>query len=122
VDRELGDLPEPNFDDPRREILTLLRDFNKKISKHIEGLPPSNSYSPRNPASFGLMHSINEAFERFRLSVHQTAPRFRPWSSKAVLPKSQMKTMTQTASQDDAEGAAFGPIFHVDEIMDLAKR
>jgi hypothetical protein len=122
VNKELDGLPYPKFDDPRREILTLLRDFSKKISKHIEGLPPSSSNNSRDLGSLGLIHSINEASERFRREVHQTAPRFRPWSSKAALTDTQRYSMTATASQDNAEGAALGPIFHVDEIMDLAKR
>jgi hypothetical protein len=122
VDGELNGLPEPNFNDPRREVLTLLRDFSKMVSKHIEGLPPSHLYDPRNPASFGLMHLVNEAFERFQLAVDRTAPQFRPWSSKLDLTPTQENLMIAAASEDSAGSAAHGPIFYIDTVMDLAKR
>jgi hypothetical protein len=124
VSAELDGFPAPNLKDPRREVITLLRDFNKKVSKHIEGLPPSSSYNPRDPATWGLMHSINEAFERFRLRVHRTAPRFHPWDSQPS-PKtlaSSEESMIATVSQDDAEGPAFGPLFYADQVLELAKR
>ncbi|KAG8913276.1 hypothetical protein FRC01_004628, partial [Tulasnella sp. 417] len=40
VTLRLQELAPPEISDPRRVVITLLRDFTKKMSKHIEGIPP----------------------------------------------------------------------------------
>jgi hypothetical protein len=122
VNAELLEIPAHRCEDPRREVLILLRDFTKKVSKHVDGLPPPASNDPLDPASQGLIQAINDASERFRVKVHQTAPQFRPWNSNATIGAQQRNSMLATVRVDDADGTAVGPVFHLDEIMDIAKR
>lgn len=111
-------MPVPNHADPRREIITVIRDFSKKVSKHIAGLPPPSVSSATRPTD-GLIHQLNGAYERFRMAVHQTAPRFRPWMSSSY--PQNVDNMCAAAGYDDPAGTG-GPIFYLDEVMDLAKR
>ncbi|KAG8919403.1 hypothetical protein FRC01_001302 [Tulasnella sp. 417] len=114
----------PRFEDPRRVVITLLRDFTKTVSKHVEGLPPSVSRSdPADTISTGLIHSLNLAFERFRERVHETAPQFRPWSRRKSFNHSLEEDMLDSAREDDdAVGLGITNSLYVDEVMDLAKR
>lgn len=114
----------PRFEDPRRVVITLLRDFTKIVSKHVEGLPPSVSPSdPTDTTSTGLIHSLNLAFERFRERVHETAPQFRPWSRRKSFDHSLEEDMLHSAREDDdAVGLGITNSLYVDEVMDLAKR
>ncbi|KAG8913277.1 hypothetical protein FRC01_004629 [Tulasnella sp. 417] len=117
-------LAPPQIADPRRVVITLLRDFTKKLSKHIEGLPPViNPSDPTDTTSTGLLHSLNEAYDRFREKVHETAPQFRPWSSTANVDSQTKRRMLDNARlDDDAVGLGTTNSLHVDEVMDLAKR
>ncbi|KAG9036512.1 hypothetical protein FS837_001657 [Tulasnella sp. UAMH 9824] len=94
------------------------------LSKHIEGLPPSVSPSdPTDTTLTGLIHSLNQAFERFREKVHETAPQFRPWSSVQSVEQALEQEMLNSAKEDDdAVGLGTTNNLHVDQVMDLAKR
>ena len=123
--KELRELPLPTHADPRREIVTLIRDFARKVSKHVVGYPPP-SFSSGKLHQDGLIHQLNGAYDKFRLSIHQTAPRFRPWMSSRHSSPPTPKTMTinqmiTSAANDDAVGGS-GMILYLDEVMDLAKR
>ncbi|KIO31593.1 hypothetical protein M407DRAFT_67741 [Tulasnella calospora MUT 4182] len=124
ISTKLRSMVPPRFEDPRKVVITLLRDFNKTISKHIEGLPPSVSPAdPTDTTLTGLIHSLNQAFERFREKVHQTAPQFRPWSSIQAVEQTLEQEMLDSAKQDDdAVGLGSTNSLHVDQVMDLAKR
>lgn len=114
----------PRFEDPRKVVITLLRDFNKILSKHIEGLPPAVTPSdPTDTTVTGLIHSLNQAFERFREKVHETAPQFRPWSAVQAVEQTLEQEMLDSAKlDDDAVGLGSTNSLHVDQVMDLAKR
>lgn len=75
VNKRLDNYPVPNYSDPRREIITLIRDFIKVVSSHIRGDRPVAS------SETSLIHHLNGAYGHFRLAVHRTAPQFRPWDS-----------------------------------------
>ncbi|KAG9043508.1 hypothetical protein FS837_009468 [Tulasnella sp. UAMH 9824] len=124
VDGRLKVIAPPEIADPRRIVITLLRDFTKKLSKHIEGLPPViNPSDPTDTTSTGLLHNLNEAYDRFREKVHCTAPQFRPWSTTATVDSQTQQRMLDSAKQDDdAVGLGKTNTLHVDEVMDLAKR
>ncbi|KIO31592.1 hypothetical protein M407DRAFT_19341 [Tulasnella calospora MUT 4182] len=124
VDQRLKDLAPPKISDPRRVVITLLRDFTKNLSKHIEGIPPMvNPADPTDTTSTGLLHSLNEEYERFRVKLHKTAPQFRPWTTTANVDSQKEQTMLDSAKQDDdAVGLGKTNSLHADEIMDLAKR
>ncbi|KIO31584.1 hypothetical protein M407DRAFT_67645 [Tulasnella calospora MUT 4182] len=124
VNGRLKVLAPPEIADPRRVVITLLRDFTKKLSKHIEGLPPViNPSDPTDTTATGLIHNLNEAYDRFREKVHETAPQFRPWSTTAnVDPQTQQRMLDSAKQDDDAVGLGKTNSLHVDEVMDLAKR
>ncbi|KAG8918974.1 hypothetical protein FRC01_001552 [Tulasnella sp. 417] len=94
------------------------------MSKHIEGIPPMvNPSDPTDTTATGLLHSLNEAYERFRVELHKTAPQFRPWSTTTKVDSQTQKRMLDSAKQDDdAVGLGRTNTLHADEVMDLAKR
>ena len=125
VRNELKGLPVPTHADPRREVVTLIRDFARKVSNHVVGYPPP-SFSFAKLSKDGLIHQLNGAYDIFRLSIHQTAPRFRPWMSSGHLSEPTPTSMTvnqmiELAAHDDAAGGS-GMVLYLDEVMDLAKR
>ncbi|KAG8948033.1 hypothetical protein FRC04_010075 [Tulasnella sp. 424] len=124
VNNRLKELTPPKIADPRRVVITLLRDFTKQLSKHIEGIPPMvNPSDPTDTTATGLLHSLNEAYERFRVKLHKTAPQFRPWTTTANVDSQKQKQMLDSAKQDDdAVGLGTTCSLHADEIMDLARR
>ncbi|KAG9043510.1 hypothetical protein FS837_009470 [Tulasnella sp. UAMH 9824] len=124
VEKRLKELAPPKIADPRRVVITLLRDFTKKLSKHIEGIPPMvNPSDPTDTTATGLLHSLNEEYERFRVKLHKTAPQFRPWTTTAKVDSQTQKRMLDSAKQDDdAVGLGKTNSLHADEIMDLARR
>ncbi|KAG9012240.1 hypothetical protein FRB90_006763 [Tulasnella sp. 427] len=124
ISTKLDSMVPPQFNDPRKVVITLLRDFNKTLSKHIEGLPPSVSPTdPTDTTATGLIHNLNQAFERFREKLHKTAPQFRPWSSvQSVEQKLEQEMLDSAKQDDDAVGLGNTNSLHVDQVMDLAKR
>ncbi|KAG9043513.1 hypothetical protein FS837_009473, partial [Tulasnella sp. UAMH 9824] len=124
VNQRLKELTPPKIEDPRRVVITLLRDFTKKLSKHIEGIPPMvNPADPTDTTATGLLHSLNEAYERFRVKLNKTAPQFRPWTTVAAVDSQTQKKMLDSAKEDDdAVGLGTTNSLHADEVMDLAKR
>ncbi|KIO31589.1 hypothetical protein M407DRAFT_19338 [Tulasnella calospora MUT 4182] len=124
VDQRLKELTPSKIADPRRVVITLLRDFTKKISKHIEGIPPMvNPADLTDTTSTGLLHSLNEEYGRFTVKLHKTAPQFRPWTTTAKVDSQTQKNMLDSAKQDDdAVGLGTTNSLHADEIMDLARR
>ncbi|KAG8984096.1 hypothetical protein FRB90_005571, partial [Tulasnella sp. 427] len=124
VNKRLSELAPPSISDPRKVVITLIRDFTKKLSKHIEGIPPMvNPADPTDTTATGLLHNLNEAYERFRVKLHKTAPQFRPWSTTSNVDSQTQKRLLDTAKQDDdAVGLGKTNSLHADEVMDLAKR
>ncbi|KAG8898578.1 hypothetical protein FRB99_007344 [Tulasnella sp. 403] len=137
VNDELRDMPTPNLKDPRRDVINVLRDFNKKVSKHIEGLPPSSilpspsagvvpSVSMAHPtdgvAPGSLIHTLHEAFERFRINVHRTAPCFRPWSSDAILGSPVESELISATTEDDPPNPRGINELYLDQVWQFAKK
>ncbi|KAG8891273.1 hypothetical protein FRC01_014793, partial [Tulasnella sp. 417] len=82
-----------------------------------------NPSDPTDTTSTGLLHSLNEEYERFRVKLHKTAPQFRPWTTTANVDSQTQKRMLDSAKQDDdAVGLGTTNSLHADEIMDLARR
>lgn len=119
MNAELAELPAPDLDDPKTEVVGLFREFERTLSKHIEGLQPNDDIT-----SLGLMHQVNSTFERFKEQVRLTAPKFCPWSSQAVLDRQSEEDMVQAASQYDTPGLWIKERrrWYVDEVMELARR
>lgn len=82
-----------------------------------------NPSDPTDTTVTGLLHSLNEAYERFRVKLHKTAPQFRPWSTTTSVDSLTEKQMLDSAKQDDdAVGLGSTNKLHADEVMDLARR
>lgn len=62
-------LPRAPSVNPQAEISSMLHDFVKDLERHLEGVPDED----------GLLQAIRPAQERFRRSIRQTAPNFRPF-------------------------------------------
>ncbi|KAG8931129.1 hypothetical protein FRC01_001830 [Tulasnella sp. 417] len=122
VDEELKQYPAPTYDDPKREIIMLLRNFTKDVAKHIEGLPPSCTDDPADPSTAGLVYSINKEYEEFRLQVHRTAPQFRPWERVDGINPSVRRNLLKEVKVDDPPSGCTGNEFYIEEVMDLAER
>ncbi|KAG9026862.1 hypothetical protein FS837_004488 [Tulasnella sp. UAMH 9824] len=126
VEKELKNYPAPTYDDPKREIIMLLRNFAKDVAKHIEGLPPSCTDDPVDPFTAGLIYSINKKYDAFRLQVHRTAPQFRPWEKRmdksgVISPSERWKLLSALKEYDSPSGCG-GKEFYLEEVMDLAER
>lgn len=116
IDNQLSQLPERNLDDPHKQVITLICDFTKKISAHIQGVPPKYGQVEE-----GLVYAINGVFDHFKDKIYETAPQFRPWSSKISLDPTTLDEMVKSASFDHLVGKK-GTIMHLNEVMDLACR
>jgi len=124
VNTKLLELTPPHHDNPQREVITLLRDFNKKVSKHIEGIPPriTKAMTAIPATASGLLHELHGAYDRFRDKVHKTTPDLRPWDSGLNPNQNLEKQMLDDLAKDDnAVRVTKGPQFFVDEVMELAK-
>ncbi|KAG8913176.1 hypothetical protein FRC00_002893 [Tulasnella sp. 408] len=122
VDEELKNYPAPTYDDPKREIIMLLRNFTKDVAKHVEGLPPSCTDNPADPSTAGLVYSLNKEYDAFRLRVHRTAPQFRPWESGDSLHSGVRRNLLKEVKADDPPSGCTGNEFYIEEVMDLAER
>ncbi|KAG8960371.1 hypothetical protein FRC03_006610 [Tulasnella sp. 419] len=109
-------MPERDLSDPRKETIRLLTAFARKVSKHVEGLPPRTLASPS-----GLITTVNGHYEDFRLQLHRTAPRFRPWRSDTRLSRTDVPEMIRMAERDDAVDGN-GSIIFVDQVCEYAER
>ncbi|KAG8853984.1 hypothetical protein FRB96_007847 [Tulasnella sp. 330] len=120
VNDELVDMPAPNLIDPKTEVVGLFREFERKLSIHMQGLP--DVYDADNITS-GIVYNVNTAFEHFKDNVRQTAPRFHPWSSRTIMTKQIQKELTDAADEDDVVPApTTSKGWYLDQVMDLAKR
>ncbi|KAG8994202.1 hypothetical protein FRB90_000510, partial [Tulasnella sp. 427] len=116
VEIRLLRLARPEIKDRRRLVISLLQNFSKTLSKHLQGL--SQAINSDDPEDWGLLNALHDAYERFRERVYATAPQFRPWSS-AMLLDDEMEKMLDEG--DDAAGLGETCVMHVDEVIKLAK-
>ena len=64
---EVRQLPKPPSSDAQMELLHLISDFVRDVSRHLEGTPEET----------GLLQSIRPAEDKFKLAIRYTAPDFR---------------------------------------------
>ena len=64
---EVRQLPKPPSSDAQMELLHLISDFVRDVSRHLEGTPEET----------GLLQSIRHAEDKFKLAIRYTAPDFR---------------------------------------------
>ncbi len=110
---ELDHLPPDVGDDPVTELLSLARNFFRRIENVIDGSVASELF---------VVQSASDAYERFIRDIGSKTPRFRPVLKKnagsdefqefpAALELDQLDTNTMTAD-----------ILHLDDILQRAKR
>ena len=110
---ELGRLPPDVGDDPVTELLSLIRNFFRRIENIIDGSVASE---------LCVVQSASDAYERFIKDIGSKTPRFRPVLKQndrsaefqefpAALELDQLDTNTMTAD-----------ILHLDDILRMAKR
>ncbi|KAH9915501.1 P-loop containing nucleoside triphosphate hydrolase protein [Fomitopsis serialis] len=68
TEEALRQLPKPPSNDAFAEILHILSDFARDMSKHLEGTPEGH----------GLLQTLRPIQERFKKAIRETAPDFRP--------------------------------------------
>ena len=99
----LGQLPRAPSSDPRSEISTLLHAFTSDLLRHVEGVP-DDEHSLFG-AGIGLIQAIRPAQERFRCSIRDTAPNFKPFE-RGTGGKKQLPRPDFLKSEEGDEGEA----------------
>ncbi|KAG8974089.1 hypothetical protein FRC05_007837 [Tulasnella sp. 425] len=123
---QLAKLAPVNVGQPQTEVIRLLQDFNRTLCKHVEGLPPAvptfgkGSTSPKDVISAGLVNTLNKSYDHFRKRIRDTAPQFRPWSSKLESEDGKSDLLSEMIRDDDLLTGSSSPVFHLDEVMDFA--
>ncbi|KAF8959975.1 P-loop containing nucleoside triphosphate hydrolase protein [Flammula alnicola] len=127
----LGQLPREPSSDPRSEISALLHTFTSDLARHVEGVP--DDADSAFGAGIGLIQAIRPAQERFRVSIRETAPNFRPFergdAGKKHLP---LASFLRSEEGVRAEGTVnhenrkrkreSGEIIYIDDVLDRAHR
>ncbi|KAK0479205.1 P-loop containing nucleoside triphosphate hydrolase protein [Armillaria novae-zelandiae] len=70
--QQLAQLPKELSSNPLQEISTVLSEFSKDVSRHIQGVPQEG----------GLLQRIHLAQEKFKRDIRDTGPEFRPYERK----------------------------------------
>ncbi len=67
-------MPKPPSDNPVQEVSSLLSEFTRDVSTHVEGVSDED----------GIIQRVRLAQEQFKLAIRRTAPAFRPFSETQV--------------------------------------
>ncbi|KAG9033665.1 hypothetical protein FRB95_014553 [Tulasnella sp. JGI-2019a] len=123
VEAELADLLKPSLGDPKTEVVSLLRDFDRKLSIHVDAVTPSDLSECDTPA---LMHKSNMIYGQFKEAIAKTAPQFRPWSSKLVIEQSKLKALIAQATSFDGgpntKAAENTEPYYLENVTELTNR
>ncbi|KAF9222329.1 hypothetical protein BS17DRAFT_881158 [Gyrodon lividus] len=82
TEAKLRELPRAPSSDPVGEVLHVLRNFTRDLSRRLEGTPDER----------GLLQTIRPHQEVFKRAIRETAPNFAPWEKKKAdrkLPKAK---------------------------------
>ncbi|KAH9833436.1 P-loop containing nucleoside triphosphate hydrolase protein [Rhodofomes roseus] len=121
TEEALRQLPKPPSNDAFAEILHLLSNFARDMSKHLEGTPEGN----------GLLQTLRPVQERFREAIRETAPDFRPYQrrtkgSRCQTDSSEAAQLQQAEFLQAEEPHAWKTVndnhaIYVDEVMQRAR-
>jgi len=109
----MRELPKPPSSDAFGEVLHLVGDFARDLSRHLEGTPEED----------GLMQRIRQAQLRFRTAIRATAPRFRPYEKK-FLDARTLPSADFLSDEENEDEHSFGVIdtaIYVDEVYERAQ-
>ncbi|KAI0925224.1 hypothetical protein AcW1_007088 [Taiwanofungus camphoratus] len=70
TENDIRSLPKPPSADPFAEILYMLSQFSRDLSKHLEGIPSKD----------GLLQAIKPEQQKFKKAIRDTAPVFVPYT------------------------------------------
>jgi hypothetical protein len=112
-------LPKPPSSDPFGEVLNLIGNFSRDLSRHLEGTPEKG----------GLLQTIRPAQLRFRRTIRATAPIFRPYkmdcthAETPTLPKFLACEETEEEELDSEDSGDFHPgnPVYIDEVFERAQ-
>ncbi|PCH35504.1 hypothetical protein WOLCODRAFT_145834 [Wolfiporia cocos MD-104 SS10] len=114
----LRQLPKPPSSDAFAEILHLISEFCRDLTRHLEGTPDEA----------GLLQAIQPLKDKFRMTIRETAPDFRPYKK---LPSRQSGTYEDSAfsmpdflSNEEQTSVALDDsrAIYIDQVMDRAKK
>lgn len=116
INRRLGNLPMARYEDPCAELVDLVFEFSKVLSRDIRGAP---SLRFDGSASRTLMQNIRMAQIKLRSSVVRTAPKFCPWSKRDTPPTSPSTSLRTGVASISGFSAIGVPMTWVAEPMFL---
>jgi hypothetical protein len=103
-------------DDPVAAVLSLVMDFHRNVSTHVEGIPDGD----------GLIQQLRTAQDKFRKAIRSSAPDFRPYKrpandeEKEQAPK--MPDISFLAEEGAVESdASSDRVLHEDDISKLSQ-
>jgi len=109
-------LPKPPPDDPFGEVLHLITNFTRDLSRHLEGTSDPD----------GLLQTIKPTQRQFQRAIRTTAPKFRPFERGPTT--SAPRTLTppefltnESENNKDFEANNSGNPIYVDEVLTRAQ-
>ncbi|KAI0262190.1 P-loop containing nucleoside triphosphate hydrolase protein [Gloeopeniophorella convolvens] len=113
TERELAALPPPPSTEPIKEILRMIADFAREVSRQTQGVPGRE----------GLLQQIRPSEEHFRVTIRETAPCFVPhWREDegeydtSTAPPFLIGEESESDAGLDDENEVF-----VDDVLEMAK-
>ena len=110
--KELAQLPTRFIGDPVGEIWRLLADFKRDVNDLVTGRPDDGK--------IGLIQRTRQSRQKFRESIFQGAPRFKPYTSPVSGPESP-QTLQDTAEGLEPQINASGTVVYIDEVIERAE-
>jgi hypothetical protein len=112
-------LPKPPSSDAFGEVLHLIRNFTRDLSRHLEGTPERE----------GLLQTIRPAQLQFQRAIRSTAPKFRPYEGGfyaiRTLPPPEFLSHEETENEElevqDLDGFDPGSPVYIDEVFARAQ-
>ena len=118
IEKTLGlliSMPKPPSTNPLQEVSSLLSEFAKDVSRHVDGIPDAG----------GVIQNVRRVQEDFQHKILQSCPAFRPyerqkegitiyWTSPAFLSKEE--------GDNDYSMVDSGEVIYVDDVFDRALR
>ncbi|KAF9020772.1 hypothetical protein BDZ89DRAFT_261853 [Hymenopellis radicata] len=98
-------MPKPPSENPLQEVSSLLSEFTRDVSTHVEGVSDEE----------GIMQRVRLAQEQFKLAIRRTAPAFRPFSETQAS-SCAWKRPTFLSGEESATDAQESDLIYVEEV------
>ncbi|KAH8088967.1 P-loop containing nucleoside triphosphate hydrolase protein [Cristinia sonorae] len=112
TEETLRKLPKPPSPDALGEVLHIVSEFSRDLSKHLEGTPSEQ----------GLLQAIRPALETFKVAIRSTAPRFIPRTGSWTPTASPTSDITPDflSNEEGTKQMHTGPQIYLQDVMDKA--